>query len=122
MLNFPWMQRVGHSLELCPDSLQNAQLSVEQLAVFMDLLWLTNINRPTQTKGIPSFLTKYEVAGVLAVMEGLDRFVGAAALWHGMRLTEGCAYASRTCTLNALMAQLRCVADFILQLARPHRF
>lgn len=36
----------------------------------VDLPWLTNINRPTQTKRIPSVLTKDEVAGVLAAMEG----------------------------------------------------
>ena len=32
----------------------------------VDLPWLTNINRPTQTQRIPSVLTKDEVAGVLA--------------------------------------------------------
>lgn len=29
----------------------------------MDLPWLTNINRPTQTQRIPSVLTKDEAAG-----------------------------------------------------------
>ena len=39
----------------------------------VDLPWLTNINRPTQTKSLPSVLTKDEVAGVLAVPAGIPR-------------------------------------------------
>ena len=36
----------------------------------IELPWLNDINRPTSTRRIPSVLTKDEVAGLLAVMEG----------------------------------------------------
>ena len=36
-----------------------------------DLPWLTDINRPTQVRRIPSVLIKYEVAGLLAAGHGL---------------------------------------------------
>jgi site-specific recombinase XerD len=37
----------------------------------IDLPWLNNIGRPQQTKRIPAVLTKDEVAGLLAHMEGV---------------------------------------------------
>ena len=55
----------------------------------VDLLWLTNINRPTQTKRIPSVLTKDEVAGVLAAMEGQTALLARLPYGTGMRLMEG---------------------------------
>ena len=42
-----------------------------------DLPWLNNIGRQQQTKRIPSVLTKDEVAGLLAQMDGVT-----ALLWH----------------------------------------
>ena len=55
----------------------------------VDLPWLTNINRPTQTKRIPSVLTKDEVAGVLAAMEGQTALLARLLYGTGMRLMEG---------------------------------
>ena len=55
----------------------------------MNLPWLTNINRPTQTKRIPSVLTKDEVAGVLAAMEGKTALLARLLYGTGMRLMEG---------------------------------
>lgn len=36
-----------------------------------DLPWLSDINRPAQVRRIPSVLTKDEVAGLLAAMDGV---------------------------------------------------
>ena len=47
-----------------------------------DLPWLTDINRPTQVRRIPSVLTKDEVAGLLAAMEGVTALL--AQLLYGM--------------------------------------
>ena len=55
----------------------------------VDLPWLTNINRPTQTKRIPSVLTKDEVAGVLAAMDGQTALLARLLYGTGMRLMEG---------------------------------
>ena len=55
----------------------------------VDLPSLTNINRPTQTKRIPSVLTKDEVAGVLAAMEGQTALMARLLYGTGMRLMEG---------------------------------
>jgi integron integrase len=54
-----------------------------------DLPWLTDINRPTQTKRIPSVLTKDEVAGLLAVMNGETALLARLLYGTGMRLMEG---------------------------------
>lgn len=54
-----------------------------------DLPWLTNINRPTQTKRIPSVLTKDEVASLLAVMDGETALLARLLYGTGMRLMEG---------------------------------
>ena len=55
----------------------------------VDLPWLSNINRPTQTKRIPSVLTKDEVAGVLVAMEGQTALLARLLYGTGMRLMEG---------------------------------
>ena len=55
----------------------------------IDLPWLTDINRPTRTRRIPSVLTKDEVAGLLAVMEGETALVARLLYGTGMRLMEG---------------------------------
>ena len=54
-----------------------------------DLPWLTDINRPTQTRRIPSVLTKDEVAGLFAVMEGQTALLARLLYGTGMRLMEG---------------------------------
>jgi site-specific recombinase XerD len=55
----------------------------------IDLPWLNNIGRPHQTKRIPSVLTKDEVAGLLAQMEGIPALLAKLLYGTGMRLMEG---------------------------------
>ena len=55
----------------------------------VDLPWLTNINRPSQTKRVPSVLTKDEVAGVLAAMEGQTALLARLLYGTSIRLMEG---------------------------------
>ncbi len=55
----------------------------------IDLPWLTDINRPTRTRRIPSVLTKDEIAGLLAVMEGETALLARLLYGTGMRLMEG---------------------------------
>jgi integron integrase len=55
----------------------------------IDLPWLTEINRPTRTRRIPSVLTKDEVAGLLAVMDGETALLARLLYGTGMRLMEG---------------------------------
>ena len=55
----------------------------------IDLPWLTDINRPTRTPRIPSVLTKDEVAGLLAVMDGETALLARLLYGTGMRLMEG---------------------------------
>ncbi len=54
-----------------------------------DLPWLTDINRPTQVRRIPSVLTKDEVAGLLAEMDGVTALLARLLYGTGMRLMEG---------------------------------
>ena len=54
-----------------------------------DLPWLTDINRPTQVRRIPSVLTKDEVAGLLSTMEGVTALLARLLYGTGMRLMEG---------------------------------
>jgi integron integrase len=53
------------------------------------LPWLDNINRPTSPKRIPSVLTKAEVAGILAVLDGQMALIARLLYGTGMRLMEG---------------------------------
>jgi integron integrase len=55
----------------------------------IDLPWLNDINRPTQKRRIPSVLTKDEVAGVLAHMDGQTALLARLLYGTGMRLMEG---------------------------------
>jgi site-specific recombinase XerD len=55
----------------------------------IDLPWLTEINRPTRIRRIPSVLTKDEVAGLLAVMDGETALLARLLYGTGMRLMEG---------------------------------
>jgi integron integrase len=54
-----------------------------------DLPWLTDINRPTQVRRIPSVLTKDEVTGLLAAMDGVTALLARLLYGTGMRLMEG---------------------------------
>ena len=53
------------------------------------LPWLDNIIRPTQKRRIPSVLTKDEVAGLLAHMDGQTALLARLLYGTGMRLMEG---------------------------------
>lgn len=55
----------------------------------IELPWLNDIHRPTSTRRIPSVLTKDEVAGVLASMEGVTALLARLLYGTGMRLMEG---------------------------------
>ena len=55
----------------------------------IDLPWLNNIGRPQQIKRIPSVLTKDEVAGLLAWMDGITALLARLLYGTGMRLMEG---------------------------------
>lgn len=59
----------------------------EVLAI--ELPWLNGINRPTQKQSIPSVLTKGEVAGLLAQMDGEAALIARLLYGTGMRLREG---------------------------------
>ena len=54
-----------------------------------DLPWLNDINRPTKVRRIPSVLTKDEVAGLLAAMDGVTALLARLLYGTGMRLMEG---------------------------------
>ena len=55
----------------------------------MDLPWMDGINRPVAKRRIPSVLTKDEVAGLLAQMEGVTALLARLLYGTGMRLMEG---------------------------------
>ncbi len=54
----------------------------------VNLPWLEGINRPTSKPRIPSVLTKDEVAGVLANMDGITALLARLLCGTGMRLME----------------------------------
>ena len=54
----------------------------------IDLPWLSDINRPTNKRRIPSVLTKEEVASVLAHMDGPTALLARLLYGTGMRLME----------------------------------
>ena len=55
----------------------------------IELPWMHGINRPTQKRRIPSVLTKDEVAGLLAHMDGQTALLARLLYGTGMRLMEG---------------------------------
>lgn len=55
----------------------------------LQLPWMDNIRRPGYTRRIPSVLTKDEVAGILAHLEGVNALVARLLYGTGMRLMEG---------------------------------
>jgi integron integrase len=67
----------------------NAVLFLYREVLSIDLPWLNNIGRPQQTKRIPSVLTKDEVAGLLAQMDGISGLLARLLCGTGMRLMEG---------------------------------
>ncbi len=67
----------------------SAVLFLYREVLSIDLPWLNNIGRPQQTKRIPSVLTKDEVAGLLAQMDGITALLARLLYGTGMRLMEG---------------------------------
>jgi integron integrase len=67
----------------------SAVLFLYREVLSIDLPWLNNIGRPQQTKRIPSVLTKDEVAGLLAQMDGINALLARLLYGTGMRLMEG---------------------------------
>ena len=59
----------------------------EVLAI--DLPWLDDIGRPQQKRRIPCVMTRDEVAGLLAQMEGETALLARLLYGTGMRLMEG---------------------------------
>ena len=53
------------------------------------LPWLDDIGRPSQKRRIPSVMTRDEVAGLLAQMEGETALLARLLYGTGMRLMEG---------------------------------
>lgn len=67
----------------------SAVLFLYREVLSMDLPWMDGIQRPASTKRIPSVLTKDEVAGLLAQMEGQTALLARLLYGTGMRLMEG---------------------------------
>jgi len=67
----------------------SALLFLYREVLSIDLPWLNNIGRPQQAKRIPSVLTKDEVAGLLAQMDGITALLARLLYGTGMRLMEG---------------------------------
>lgn len=67
----------------------SALLFLYREVLSIDLPWLNNIGRPQQTKRIPSVLTKDEIAGLLAQMDGISALLAKLLYGTGMRLMEG---------------------------------
>ena len=67
----------------------SALLFLYREVLAMDLPWMEGINRPTTARRMPSVLTKDEVAGLLAQMDGLPALIARLLYGTGMRLMEG---------------------------------
>lgn len=66
----------------------SALLFLYREVLSIDLPWLNDINRPNQKRRIPSVLTKDEVAGLLAHMDGQTALLAKLLYGTGMRLME----------------------------------
>ena len=67
----------------------SAVLFLYREVLSVEMPWLDNINRPTQKRRIPSVLTRDEVAGLLAHMDGQTALLARLLYGTGMRLMEG---------------------------------
>jgi integron integrase len=67
----------------------SALLFLYREVLAIELPWMDNIKRPAHTQRIPSVLTKDEVAGVLAHMEGVTALLARLLYGTGMRLMKG---------------------------------
>ena len=68
----------------------NALLSLCREVLEKDLPWLTHINLPPQVRRIPSVLTKDEVTGLLAVMDGVTSLLAGLLYGTGGRRPAKC--------------------------------
>jgi integron integrase len=66
----------------------SALLFLYREVLTIDVPWLNDINRPNQKRRIPSVLTKDEVAGLLANMDGQPALLAQLLYGTGMRLME----------------------------------
>ena len=67
----------------------SALLFLYREVLSINLPWLNDINRPAHKRRIPGVLTKDEVAGVLAHMDGPTALLARLLYGTGMRLMEG---------------------------------
>ena len=67
----------------------SALLFLYRQVLAIDLPWLTEVERPTRPRRIPSVLTKTEVASLLGVMDGEVALLAKLLYGTGMRLMEG---------------------------------
>ena len=67
----------------------SAVLFLYREVLSVEMPWLDNINRPTQKRRIRSVLTRDEVAGLLAHMDGQTALLARLLYGTGMRLMEG---------------------------------
>jgi site-specific recombinase XerD len=67
----------------------SALLFLYRHVLAIDLPWLTNLERPTRARRIPSVLTGAEVASLLGAMDGEMALLAKLLYGTGMRLMEG---------------------------------
>ncbi|PKO60298.1 MAG: integrase [Betaproteobacteria bacterium HGW-Betaproteobacteria-18] len=67
----------------------SALLFLYREVLTIDLPWLTEVQRPTRPRRIPSVLTKAEVAALLGALDGEMALLAKLLYGTGMRLMEG---------------------------------
>ena len=67
----------------------SALLFMYREVLTINMPWLTELQRPTRPRRIPSVLTTQEVAGLLAAMDGETALLAKLLYGTGMRLMEG---------------------------------
>lgn len=67
----------------------SALLFLYREVLAINLPWLTEVQRPTRPRRIPSVLTKAEVASLLGAMDGEMALLAKLLYGTGMRLMEG---------------------------------
>ena len=67
----------------------SALLFLYREVLAINLPWLTEVQRPTRPRRIPSVLTKAEVASLLGAMDGTMALLAKLLYGTGMRWTEG---------------------------------
>ena len=67
----------------------SALLFLYRAVLAIDLPWLTEVQRPTRPRRIPSVVTKAEVAAILRALDGEMALLAKLLYGTGMRLMEG---------------------------------